>query len=217
MIRQQDLGDGIAALIYASEGVVNTLDGTLNRELGERITALLADPAVHGIVIGSAKSDFIAGGDLKELQNARDPQAVQAIVAPFLAALRQIEKGGKPVVAAMPGSALGGGLELALACHHRIAADNPQARFGFPEATLGLMPGAGGTQRLPRLVGIAAATPLLLEGKRLTLKDAQAVGLIDAVVPATELMAAAKAWALAHPDASQPWDRKGYVLPGFAV
>ncbi|WP_439590116.1 3-hydroxyacyl-CoA dehydrogenase NAD-binding domain-containing protein [Hydrogenophaga sp.] len=217
MIRQQDLGDGIAALIYASEGAVNTLDGALNRELGERMTTLLSDPTVRGIVIGSAKSDFIAGGDLKELQNARDPQAVQAIVAPFLKALRQLEKGGKPVVAALPGSALGGGLELALACHHRIAADNPQARFGFPEATLGLMPGAGGTQRLPRLVGIAAATPLLLEGKRLALKDAQALGLIDAVVPAAELMAAAKAWALAHPEASQPWDRKGYVLPGFAV
>lgn len=217
MIREQDLGDGIVALLYACEGPVNTLDGALNRQLGEITGRLLADDAVRGIVIGSAKDDFIAGGDLKELQAARDPQAVQAIVAPFLQALRALEKGGKPVVAALTGTALGGGLELALACHRRIAADNAQARFGFPEATLGLMPGAGGTQRLPRLVGIAAATPLLLEGKRLPLKDAQALGLVDEVVPAADLLAAAKAWALANPQASQPWDRKGYVLPGFAV
>ncbi|MDB5860324.1 MAG: hypothetical protein JWQ76_4013 [Ramlibacter sp.] len=217
MIRQQDLGDGVVALLYACEGPVNTLDGRINRELGEKAAALLADPAVRGIVIGSDKADFIAGGDLKELQAARDPQAVQAIVAPFLQALRALEKGGKPVVAALTGTALGGGLELALACHRRIAADNAQARFGFPEATLGLMPGAGGTQRLPRLIGIAAATPLLLEGKRLPLVDAKALGIVDEVVPAGELLAAAKAWVLANPQATQPWDRKGFVLPGFTV
>jgi 3-hydroxyacyl-CoA dehydrogenase/enoyl-CoA hydratase/3-hydroxybutyryl-CoA epimerase len=217
MIRQQDLGDGVVALLYACEGPVNTLDGRINRELDEKAAALLADPAVRGIVIGSDKDDFVAGGDLKELQVARDPQAVQAIVAPFLQALRALEKGGKPVVSALTGTALGGGLELALACHHRIAADNAQARFGFPEATLGLMPGAGGTQRLPRLIGIAAATPLLLEGKRLPLSDAKALGIVDEVVPAGELLAAAKAWVLANPQATQPWDRKGFVLPGFTV
>lgn len=217
MIRQQDLGDGVIALLYAGEGAVNTLDDELNRALGDLVAPLMADPAVRGLVIGSAKSDFIAGGDLKQLQAARKPQAVREIVAPFLHALRLLEKGGKPVVAALPGTALGGGLELALACHHRIAADNPQARFGFPEATLGLMPGAGGTQRLPRLIGIAAAAPLLLEGRRLPLGEAQALGLINEVVPAGELLAAAKTWVLAHPDAVQPWDRKGYAVPGFAV
>ena len=175
MIRQQDLGDGVVALMYACQGPVNTLSGDLNRLLAQKIAELLADPGVTGLVIGSDKGDFIAGGDLKELQAAADPESVQAIVTPFLQALRQLEQGGKPVAAAMPGTALGGGLELALACHHRIAADNPAARFGFPEATLGLMPGAGGTQRLPRLVGIAAATPLLLEGNRLPLADAKAL------------------------------------------
>jgi 3-hydroxyacyl-CoA dehydrogenase / enoyl-CoA hydratase / 3-hydroxybutyryl-CoA epimerase len=217
MIRQQDLGDGVVALMYGCEGAVNTLGAELNRALASTTEALLADPAVRGFVIGSDKKDFIAGGDLGELEAARDPQAVQEIVAPFLQALRRLEKGGKPVAAAMPGTALGGGLELALACHRRFAADQAQARFGFPEATLGLMPGAGGTQRLPRLIGIAAATPLLLEGTRLALKDAQALGLVDEVVPAAQLLAAAKAWVLANPEASQPWDRKGYVLPGFAV
>jgi 3-hydroxyacyl-CoA dehydrogenase/enoyl-CoA hydratase/3-hydroxybutyryl-CoA epimerase len=217
MIRQQDLGDGVVALIYACEGPVNTLASELNRTLAQKTAELLADAAVRGIVIGSDKADFIAGGDLKELQAAADPAAVQAIVLPFLQALRQLEQGGKPVVAAMPGTALGGGLELALACHHRIAADNPAARFGFPEATLGLMPGAGGTQRLPRLVGIAAATPLLLEGKRLPLADAKALGLIDEVVPTNQLFATAKAWVLANTGATQPWDRKGFTLPGFAV
>ena len=217
MIRQQDLGDGVVALMYACEGAVNTLDGAINASLLDKATQLVADPAVRGIVIGSDKADFIAGGDLKQLQAAREPAQVKAIVGPFLQALRLLEKGGKPVVAAMPGTALGGGLELALACHRRIAAANPAARFGFPEATLGLMPGAGGTQRLPRLIGLAAATPLILEGKRLPVDEARALGIVDEVVPADQLIAAAKAWALANPDASQPWDRKGFTLPGFAV
>lgn len=217
MINQQDLGDGVVALLYACEGPVNTLGSAENRELADKTAQLLADPAVKGLVIGSEKADFVAGGDLKELQAATDPAAVKAIVGPFLQALRQMEKSGKPVVAAMPGTALGGGLELALACHCRIAADNPAARFGLPEVTLGLMPGAGGTQRLPRLAGLAAAAPLLLEGKRLTLSEAQAQGLINEVVPADQLLAAAKAWILANPEASQPWDRKGFKMPGFAV
>ena len=101
-----------------------------------------------------------------------------SIVTPFLKAIRRMETGGKPFVAALNGTALGGGYELALACHRRIAADASSARFGLPEATLGLMPGAGGTQRLPRLIGIAAAAPLLLEGRRLKPADALAAGLV---------------------------------------
>jgi 3-hydroxyacyl-CoA dehydrogenase/enoyl-CoA hydratase/3-hydroxybutyryl-CoA epimerase len=217
MIREQDLGDGVVALLFACEGPVNTLNGELNQKLGEIVQRLVADPALRGLVIGSDKEDFIAGGDLKQLQAARDPQSVAAIVKPFLTALRLLEKGGKPVAAALPGTALGGGLELALACHHRIAAENAQARFGFPEATLGLMPGAGGTQRLPRLIGIDKAVPLMIEGKRLALKEAHALGLIDQVVPAEQLLGVAKAWVLAYPEVQQPWDRKGYTVPGFAV
>lgn len=217
MIRQQDLGDGVVALMYASEGALNTLDSDINQALLDAATRLLADPAVQGLVIGSDKADFVAGGDLKQLRAAREPAEVKAIVTPFLQALRLLEKSGKPVVAAMPGTALGGGLELALACHRRIAAANPAARFGFPEVTLGLMPGAGGTQRLPRLVGLTAAAPLILEGKRLPVEEAHKLGLVDEVVPADQLLAAAKAWVLAHPEATQPWDRKGFAMPGPAV
>ena len=216
MIRQEELGDGIALIVFDSPGPVNTLGAQDNVEFADLIDRLLADETVKGIVLTSAKRDFLAGGDLDQLRRVAAPADAIAIVTPFLKALRKLETGGKPVVAALNGTALGGGFELALACHRRIAADVPSARFGLPEVTLGLMPGGGGTQRLPRLIGIAAATPLLLEGKRLKPADALAAGIIDAVVPPEQLRAEAKAWALANPNAAQPWDVKGYKLPGFA-
>lgn len=216
MIRQEDLGDGVALIVFDSPGPVNTLGAQDNVEFANLIDRLLADEAVKGIVLTSAKRDFLAGGDLDQLRRVATPADAIAIVTPFLKALRRLETGGKPVVAALNGTALGGGFELALACHRRIAADVSSARFGLPEVTLGLMPGGGGTQRLPRLIGIAAATPLLLEGKRLKPAEALAAGIIDAVVPPDTLRDEAKAWALANPNAAQPWDVKGYKLPGFA-
>ncbi|MGD9922318.1 MAG: 3-hydroxyacyl-CoA dehydrogenase NAD-binding domain-containing protein [Pseudorhodoplanes sp.] len=216
MIRQEDLGDGVALLVFDSPGPVNTLGAQDNVEFANLIDRLLADDSVKGIVLTSAKRDFLAGGDLDQLRRVQTPADAIAIVTPFLKAIRKLETGGKPVVAALNGTALGGGFELALACHRRIAADVPSARFGLPEVTLGLMPGGGGTQRLPRLVGIAAAAPLLLEGKRLKPADALAAGIVDAVVAPEMLRDEAKAWALANPEASQPWDVKGYKLPGFA-
>lgn len=216
MIRQDTLGDGVALIVFDSEGPVNTLGAKDNVAFAELIERLLADGEVKGIVLTSAKRDFLAGGDLDQLRRVATPADAIAIVTPFLKALRRLETGGKPVVAALNGTALGGGYELALACHRRIAADVPSARFGLPEVTLGLMPGGGGTQRLPRLIGIAAAAPLLLEGKRLKPADALAAGMIDAVLQPDELRAAAKAWVLANPNAAQPWDVKGYRLPGFA-
>ncbi|HWV43205.1 3-hydroxyacyl-CoA dehydrogenase NAD-binding domain-containing protein [Pseudorhodoplanes sp.] len=216
MIRQESLGDGIALLVFDSPGPVNTLGAEDNVEFAALIDRLLADESVKGIVLTSEKRDFLAGGDLDQLRRVETPADAIAIVTPFLKAIRKLETGGKPVVAALNGTALGGGFELALACHRRIAADVPSARFGLPEVTLGLMPGGGGTQRLPRLIGIAAAAPLLLEGKRLKPADALAARIIDEVVPPDELRAAAKAWALANPGAAQPWDVKGYKLPGFA-
>jgi 3-hydroxyacyl-CoA dehydrogenase/enoyl-CoA hydratase/3-hydroxybutyryl-CoA epimerase len=216
MIRRQDLGDGVALLAFAGEGRVNTLGSATNRDFAALIDEVLEDAAVRGIVIGSDRAEFLAGGDLEELRAVRTPQQAIGIVAPFLAALRRMETGGKPVVAALNGTALGGGLELALACHRRIAADNPAARFGLPEVTLGLLPGGGGTQRLPRLIGLAAAAPLLLEGRRLTAAEACAAGVIDEVVPADRLLDAAKAWILSNPKPVQRWDERGFVLPGFA-
>lgn len=216
MIRQDSLGDGIALLVFDSPGPVNTLGAQDNVEFAALIDRLLADDSVKGIVLTSEKRDFLAGGDLDQLRRVAVPADAIVIVTPFLKALRKLETGGKPVVAALNGTALGGGFELALACHRRIAADVPSARFGLPEVTLGLMPGGGGTQRLPRLIGIAAAAPLLLEGKRLKPAEALKAGMIDAVVPPEKLRDEAKAWAMANPNAVQSWDVKGFKLPGFA-
>ncbi|WP_165976743.1 3-hydroxyacyl-CoA dehydrogenase NAD-binding domain-containing protein [Paraburkholderia silviterrae] len=180
----------------------------------DAVDAVINDDNVKGVIVASAKKDFISGGDLDELRAARTPDAALELVKAIGACLRRLETCAKPVVAAINGSAIGGGLEVALACHHRIAADNEATRIGLPEVTLGLMPGAGGTQRLARLIGIAQAAPLMLEGKLLKVRDAAALGIIDEVVPAADLLGAAKAWLLAAPNATQPWDRDGYAVPG---
>ena len=144
MIETTMLEGGIALLTIDTGGAVNTLSGAFNAAFAQAVETVLADEAVKGIVLTSAKDDFAAGGDLDELRAAMTPAAVAAIVDPFTAALRRLETGGKPVVAALNGTALGGGYELAMGAHRRIAADRPDARFGQPEIGLGLMPGAGG-------------------------------------------------------------------------
>ena len=217
MIVQKDLGDGVALLALSSPGPVNTLGSGVNRDLAGRLDVLLADSTVKGIVIGSEKTDFAAGADITELVKVQTPAEGAALVGPMLQTMRRMETGGKPIVAAMTGTALGGGLELALACHRRIAANNPKAVFGLPEITLGLMPGAGGTQRLPRLIGLSVAAPLILEGKRLGVADALKAGLVDEVVAVDALLEAAKAWILSGPEPTQPWDRADYALLGFDV
>jgi 3-hydroxyacyl-CoA dehydrogenase / enoyl-CoA hydratase / 3-hydroxybutyryl-CoA epimerase len=197
----------------------NVLNGESSEAYFNAIEQLVGDPAVKGICITSAKRDFIAGGDLKWLLAAQDPQALFDHMRRYHRLQRLLETCGKPVAVALPGTALGGGLEIAMAAHHRVAADNPKARIGQPECQLGLLPGGGGTQRLPRMIGIQASLPLLMEGKRLTVHEALKLGIVDAVVPEGELLAAAKAW-LASADATgihQPWDRKGWKLPGGAV
>jgi 3-hydroxyacyl-CoA dehydrogenase/enoyl-CoA hydratase/3-hydroxybutyryl-CoA epimerase len=176
---------------------------------------------VKGVVIRSGKaSAFCAGADLTELGLAYDmimaaPAETRDRVAfdhffPLSRALRRIETAGKPVAAAIAGLALGGGGELALAAHHRVMVDDPKAAFGLPESLVGLLPGAGGTQRLPRLIGIEKALPVLLEGARLTGKAAIAAGVVDQLVPAGEEVVAAEQWVLAHAAALQPWDRPGW-------
>jgi 3-hydroxyacyl-CoA dehydrogenase/enoyl-CoA hydratase/3-hydroxybutyryl-CoA epimerase len=176
---------------------------------------------VKGVVIRSGKpSAFCAGADLAELGLAYDmimaaPAAARASVAfdhffPLSRALRRIETAGKPVAAAIAGLALGGGGELALAAHHRVMVDDPKAALGLPESLVGLLPGAGGTQRLPRLIGIEKALPVLLEGARLTGQAAIAAGVVDQLVPLGEEVAAAERWVLSHAAASQPWDRPGW-------
>ncbi len=188
----------------------NILNAKSMSAYAETMQKALADAAVKGIVLASAKKDFIAGGDLAELGAATDAAAFHGAISGWHKLMRGIELGGKPVAAALNGSALGGGLEIALGCHYRVAADNPKARFGFPEVTLGLLPGAGGTQRTPRLIGMQAAAPLLMEGKRIKAAEALKVGLIHAVVKVGDERTAARRWVLdavasgAKP--LQPWD-----------
>jgi 3-hydroxyacyl-CoA dehydrogenase / enoyl-CoA hydratase / 3-hydroxybutyryl-CoA epimerase len=171
------------------------------------------------VVITSAKKTFFAGGDLKGMIHLGPENAGEAYdtVEAVKADLRALETFGKPVVAAINGAALGGGLEIALACHHRVAADVKGLVVGFPEVTLGLLPGGGGVTRTVRMFGIQNAfMNVLSQGTRF--KPAQAIenGLIDEIVPTVEeLVPAAKAWIKANPDAhTQPWDAKGYKMPG---
>ena len=125
-------------------------------------------------------------------------------------------KGGKPIAAALPGTALGIGLEIPLACHRIFAADNPSAKIGLPEIMVGIFPGAGGTTRLVRKLGAMAASPLLLEGKLNDPKKAKAAGVVDEVVPADHLIEKAREWVLSNPEIVKPWDDKGYKMPGGA-
>ncbi|QEZ46247.1 3-hydroxyacyl-CoA dehydrogenase NAD-binding domain-containing protein [Cupriavidus oxalaticus] len=210
---------GIATLSWNMPGrSQNVLNGESCEALFAAIERAVADAAVNGILMTSAKPDFIAGGDLEWLLSANDAGELFGRVMRLHRALRRLETSGKPVAMALPGMTLGGGLEIALAGHYRVAADNPKARFGLPEVTLGLLPGGGGTQRLPRLIGIQKALPLLLEGKRLKAAEALKLGILDAVVaPGTEVQAA-RDWLLAQQETKQqPWDARGYRIPGGAV
>ncbi len=223
MIDIQVDGDGIAVLTFdmpdRAQNVFN--QGSIDA-IAAAVEKVAADDAIKGAVLTSGKKDYAAGADLEmiEAMTRMGPDVDVAEATKGSGALgnvfRRLETCGKPFVAAMPGTALGGGFEMALACHYRIAADNPRAKFGLPESQLGLLPGAGGTQRLPRMIGMQAAIPLLLEGKQLSAEKALKAGLIDKVVPADSLIAEAKAWLKTEPAAAKPWDVKGFKVPGGA-
>ncbi len=173
---------------------------------------------ITGVILTSAKSTFFAGGDLRELIAATpdDAPAMTEMLRDAQRSMVAIETLGKPVVAALNGSALGGGLELALACHHRIAMANPKARFGLPEVTLGLLPGGGGVVRTVRMLGVVdALMNVLLKGPQMRVDKALKAGLIDAIADDRDAMiAAARAWIAANPKATQPWRADGYRIPG---
>jgi 3-hydroxyacyl-CoA dehydrogenase/enoyl-CoA hydratase/3-hydroxybutyryl-CoA epimerase len=214
--------DGIATLTIDMSGrSMNVLSDELARELGRCIERVAADASVRGAIVTSGKSSFIAGADLREAEQMafgplkENPRALLEHVALMGRTWRRLETCGKPFVAAITGTALGGGLEICLACHHRIAAENPSAQIGFPEVKVGLLPGAGGTQRTPRLIGIPAALPLLVEGTSLSPEAALRAGLIHAVVPAAELLKESKRWLMGSPTHVQPWDQDGFVTPGI--
>ena len=212
--------DGILLLtIDVPDRSMNVLTPQLLRELGECIDTASADAGIKGLLITSGKaSSFIAGADIKDMVNTYErPDALRIAFdsSKVLSSLyRRLETVGKPVAVAINGLALGGGLELCLACHYRVLSDDPKASVGLPEVTIGLLPGAGGTQRLPRLIGINAAVPILTQGKPLKPAEALELGIVHAIAPAGELVNLARAWLLSSPEPVQPWDKKGFRLPG---
>jgi 3-hydroxyacyl-CoA dehydrogenase/enoyl-CoA hydratase/3-hydroxybutyryl-CoA epimerase len=212
--------DGIVTLTMNDPAQrANTMNQTFQDSLAETVDHLYQErDNLTGVVITSAKSTFFAGGDLRLLSRVTDDTAAEFFdhAERLKANLRRLETLGRPVVAALNGTALGGGLEIALACHHRIALDDPKSQFGLPEVTLGLLPGGGGITRAVRMLGITdALMKLLLQGQRLKPAAAKAAGIVDELADSTDqLMAGARDWIAAHPDASQPWDTKGYRIPG---
>jgi 3-hydroxyacyl-CoA dehydrogenase/enoyl-CoA hydratase/3-hydroxybutyryl-CoA epimerase len=220
-IRWEQDADGIVVLTLDDPNQsANTMNEAYKQSIAETVERLEAEKdGIAGIVITSAKKTFFAGGDLNDLRKATKEQSgeIAAFVREGKAMLRRLETLGKPVVAAINGAALGGGLEICLACHHRVIVDDPKAVVGFPEVQLGLLPGAGGVVRSVRMLGIVnALMQLLLEGKRLRPQQAKEAGVVDEIVATREeLVPAAKAWIKANPEAQQPWDAdKKYKIPG---
>jgi 3-hydroxyacyl-CoA dehydrogenase / enoyl-CoA hydratase / 3-hydroxybutyryl-CoA epimerase len=214
--------DGVALLVIDIPGrPMNVLTPEFMGELDEAIATLAGDAAVKGVVITSAKDSFIAGADLKDLvgvfASMQDPKEIYGYARSFTLLFRKLETCGKPLVAAINGTALGGGLELCLACHHRVALTNPKARIGLPEVQVGLLPGAGGTQRLPRMIGSEKALMLMVEGTHLDPVKAHETGFIEELADTPEeMIAKARAWILEKGDPVQPWDKKGFKFPGGA-
>jgi len=208
--------DGIATLTLDDPtSEVNTITPVWVEEMRKAFQALAADDGIHGIIITSAKPGFLAGADLKFIL-AKCEQVSQVEAFEFSQAVSQlfrfIETCGKPVVALINGFALGGGYELALACSYRIIANDPGAIVGLPEVNVGLLPGAGGTQRLPRLIGVEAALDALLSGRTFRDEAAVATGLVDKLLPRDELHGAAVEWLAGKPDPVKPWDKRGFIL-----
>ena len=212
--------DGIVTIsIDDPDQSVNTLNGWFRDSMAHALRHLAeARNEVSGVIVTSAKRTFVAGGDLNEIAayERSHPQRAVDEVNEIKTLLRSLESYGRPVVAALDGAALGGGLELALSCHHRIATRNEKLVVGFPEIALGLLPGAGGTVRTVNMFGAQRALPLLLNNIRYGAEEALRVGLIDKVVSdATQLPPAARAGGRNPPDAAAPWDRDGFVVPAY--
>ncbi len=196
-----------------SANVINEAFGKLWLETIDKLEKEKAE--IAGVILTSAKSTFFAGADIDDLFKQTDAKLIFDMCEGLKAQLRRLETLGKPVVAALNGTALGGGLEIALACHYRIALNNPKAQFGLPEVGLGLLPGGGGIIRLTRMIGLQPALPLLTEGKRLKVKEAVSNGIINEMAETPEdMIAKAKAWIKANPKAINPWDDKGFKFPG---
>lgn len=218
-IRYEKGQDQIVVLTLDMPGQsANTMNAAYREAMAATLTRLEAEKdEIAGVVITSAKKTFFAGGDLNELIKVDKAQAKAFYdsVLVLKAQLRRLETLGKPVVAAINGAALGGGWEICLACHHRVALDDKSVQLGLPEVTLGLLPGGGGVVRMVRMLGLEKALPYLLEGKKVRPAQALQAGLIDELAADREaLLAQSRAWILANPEVRQPWDNKGYAIPG---
>ena len=203
--------------------VTMDMDGRSANVINEEFSQLWSDTMdklenekdLAGVILTSAKKTFLAGGDLEMIFRQDDPLVTFELVEEGKARQRRIELLGKPVVAAINGAALGGGLEIALCCNYRVAINNPKTKIGFPEVTLGILPGGGGVARFTRLLGLEAGLPYLLEGKQVTPDAAKVVGIIDDIVADhEEMFAKAKQYIFENPEMCQPWDKKGYKMPG---
>lgn len=212
-----EIVDGIATITLAMDGRANKVNDRFGEGLQAALEGVLNAGNAVGIIIASGHKDFCVGADLDMLYLERDPVRLYNSVRQLGALYRKLETCGLPVVAALTGSALGGGYELALACHRRIALNDPRIQLGLPEVSLGVIPGAGGTQRLPRLIGIQPALELMAQGKIVRANKAVAQGLADDVAATPEeLREKAIAWIRANKGVKQPWDR-GEGPPGFGV
>ena len=210
-----DPTDGVATLTLAMPGRVNIVNDLYGEGLRDALEWAKAREGLRGIIIASAHKDFCAGADLDKVYAMRDAGELFLQVMELNAIYRDIETAGVPVVAALNGTALGGGYELALACHRRIAIDDARIKFGLPEVQLGLIPGGGGTQRLPRLLGIQPAVEAILQGKEFRAPKALKAGIVDELVADGEALdAAARAWIAENAGAKQPWNPKRFRAPG---
>ena len=219
-IRWEQDADNIVTLILDDPNQsANTMNELYGKSMAATVERLEKEKDnIAGVIITSAKKTFFAGGDLRDLLKAKkeDGQVFLDNVTEIKRQLRVLETLGKPVVAALNGTALGGGLEIALACHHRVAINDKSAQFGLPEVTLGLLPGGGGVTRVVRMLGIQdGLMKVLMQGQRMKADKAQKVGLIDELAAdREEMLAKAREWIKANPKAQQPWDQKGYKIPG---
>jgi 3-hydroxyacyl-CoA dehydrogenase/enoyl-CoA hydratase/3-hydroxybutyryl-CoA epimerase len=224
--------NNVAVISWAmTSAPMNVLNDDSIPQFEAALQRAFADESVKGLIITSEKPEFVAGADLKMIlrANDKDPAEMLKVSSELNRVFRSIETSGKPTVAAINGTALGGGYEICLACHHRVALNNPKTQIGLVEVTIGLIPGAGGTQRLPRMIGIQAALPLLVEGKKLGVQEAKNMGLIDAIAETpADMLQQARDWIAANPKPLKPWDevdrksgkivgKDNFKIPGGAI
>ncbi|GAB3641859.1 3-hydroxyacyl-CoA dehydrogenase NAD-binding domain-containing protein [Spirosoma arcticum] len=224
--------NNVAVISWAmTSAPMNVLNDESIPQFEAALQHAFTDEGVNGIIISSEKPEFVAGADLKMIlrANDKDPAEMLKVTSELNRVLRSIETSGKPTVAAINGTALGGGYEICLACHYRVALNNPKTQIGLVEVTIGLLPGGGGTQRLPRMIGIQAALPLLVEGKKLGVQEAKTMGLIDAIADSpADMMQQARDWIAANLKPVKPWDevdrktgkivgKDNFKIPGGAI